>query len=715
MKFVRRLSIFVFLALAAATAAPAAGTDYGRISSAVAQMLEESHYSRHPLDALLSRQFLDDYLDELDADHLFFTRQDIDAIVTAHAATLGKEAREGKLESAFEIFDLYRKRAGERVEKIAALLATGVFDFTGNRTVEISRAHAPWPESEAEADQLWRDRIVGELLDEKLDGGTLAKSIRIVRERYAHFGGDLRQETRRDEMTTFLSALARAYDPHSDYLRKQDLDDLDSDMRLSMEGIGVVLEPDGQYVRIVSLLPDSPAGNDGRLKAGDRIVAIAKGEGDFVDIDGMNFDRVVSLIRVNRGTRIRLKIITGRGNPSQRETIGLVSRKIELTDEEAKAEIIERKSGDGRIERLGWIKLPSFYGDPDHPSDRSLTRDVRTLVKRLRRENVHGIALDLRNNPGGELEEAVGVAGLFLGKLPIVQERDADGKVYISKSCEPAAYRGPLVVLTDHLTASAAELFACALQDYGRAVIVGGQASTYGKGSVQTVVDLSEVLKSGARKHEDLGALQLTIAKFYRVNGKAVQLRGLAADIHLVSPEDLPDEGESTMKHPLDYDETKPLAMATTVPAHPLPIAGLRENSAARIAAEPEFRYLADDLERARKKLETNRVSLNESVRRAELAEEKAREKQREDGRAQRKLPAENVARLSSADLRSRHRVLADRKSGAHSAVGGKPHSSAIPDAVEEDRPDAIRSETLNILSDLVRLSQTAHIAGSAK
>ena len=234
-----------------------------------------------------------------------------------------------------------------------------------------------------------------------------------------------------------------------------------------------------------------------------------------------------------------------------------------MVDDAATADLVARQHPDGKKERLGWISLPSFYGEPGQPGSRSVTRDVRNLVIRLKKENVSGMVIDLRNNPGGELEEAVGVAGLFLGQVPIVQEKDRAGKIYVSKAEERRLYDGPLVVLTDHLTASAAELLACALQDYGRAVVVGGLFPTYGKGSVQTIVELGDVLQDvNPKESEQLGALQLTIAKFYRVNGQSTQLHGLTADIQLPSPEDLPNEGESDMKNPLVYDETKPLHFA---------------------------------------------------------------------------------------------------------------------------------------------------------
>ncbi len=303
---------------------------------------------------------------------------------------------------------------------------------------------------------------------------------------------------------------------------------------------------------------------DGRIKPNDRILAIAKETGDFVDIGGMGIDHVLSLMRSKEGMHVRLKVTALRGtDASEHRDIELVSRSIELVDDEAKAEVIERQGADGKKERLGWISLPSFYGDPDDPHGKSVTRDMRNLLTKLKWDNVSGIVLDMRNNPGGELEEAVGVGGLFLGPVPIVQEKDRNGEIYVSKAEGHAIYDGPLVVLTDHMTASAAELLGAALQDYGRAVMVGGHYSTYGKGSVQTVVDLCDVMRGVKKKDNDqLGAVQLTIAKFYRVNGQSTQLRGLTSDIQLPSPEDLPLEGESTMDHPLAYDETKPARAA---------------------------------------------------------------------------------------------------------------------------------------------------------
>jgi len=701
----------LFLALVAVSTAKAGGVkasaiEYGTISSAVAQVLEEAHYSQHPLNEDVSRQFLTDYLEDLDADHLYFSRPDVEKILSDHAATLGKDVLAGRLGAAYDIFDLYKKRVNERVDKINLLIKNESFDFASDRTAELMRDHSPWPASDAEADQIWRDRIEGELLDEKLNGTALDDCKQTALSRYLQMRSELQRESKKDAMAILLNSLARAYDPHSEYLRKQDLDDLDSDMRLSMVGIGVVIETQGRYTRIVSLLPGSPAAADGRLKVNDRIAAIAKGDGEFVDIAGMSVDHVLALIRGKQGTRVRLKVIPARStDASERKEVVLVSRNIDLIDEEAKAEVIERLAPDGKKERLGWITLPSFYGDPEQPNGRSLTRDVRALVLRLKRENVAGMVLDLRNNPGGELEEAVGVGGLFLGPVPIVQEKDRAGKIYVSKADGRQLYDGPLVVVTDHLTASAAELLASALQDYGRAVIVGGHYPTFGKGSVQTVVELGEVIRGVSTKESDqLGALQLTIAKFYRVNGQSTQLRGLTADVQLPSPEDLPAEGESGMKNPLQYDETKPVIALTKTAfaAHPLPLAQLKELSTKRTASQQEFIYLNEDLDRERKKEEANRISLNENLRRTERDQEKAREKERE---AARKLTArldETILRIKPRDVRAKSPSVASKAGEKQSAAA--PVTDASPSSTTKP-PDVIRAEALNILSDLVRFS----------
>lgn len=672
--------------------------DAGGISQRIALVFEGNHYTRHPLDAELSHRFLESYLDLIDCDHLIFIKSDIDEIRRVHEATLAQEIKDGQIDGAISIDDLYRSRAAVRMKKIVKYLAETKFDFSSDRTAEISRAHSPWPMDEAEADKIWSRQIESEVLDEKLNDSTLAEGVQRVRERYEQLSKELELQTKKEGMALVLSALAHAYDPHSEYLTKSDLEDLDSDMRLSMVGVGVVLEPEGRYVKIISFLPGGPAAVDGRLKINDRIVAVAHGDGDFEDVVGMKFDRVLDLLRVKKGVGVRLQVIGSRGSgTADRREVALTPRKIELTDEVARAEIIERPMPDGGTGSLGWITLPSFYGDPQHPEDRGVARDVRSLLLQMNRHKIQGLVIDLRGNPGGELEEAVDLGGLFLGKVPIVQEKDFQGKSYVSKASMKKIYNGPVVVLTNHLTASAAELFASALKDYHRGLIVGGSYSTYGKGSIQTVVDLSDLLpRSLQQKGESLGALDLTIGKFYRVSGSSTQLRGLEADLHLPSPEDLNDEGESALSFPLAYDEIAPVIKSPE--SKSFPIQQLSDLSAKRVSEDPEFASLSAELERDRKNFMVNQVSLNETKRRAEMEALKKQKKESELVSSQRKVSDEKILKFAPEGIKI--------KEGDECM---KPLLGKAPSSDSAKGIDPVRGETLNILSDLIRLAEIKH------
>lgn len=692
MKFIRSTPTFVVaLWLFCAAHLLATEANLAKISSTVAQVFAESHYSHAPMDEAMSGRILNAYFNKLDADHLFFTSQDIARLTRLHAATFGKETAQGDLSSAEAIFNLFKKRVHERQSKIEKILSTAQFDFKSNRSVELSRDNAPWPKDEMEADQLWRDQIEGDLLDDKLEGKNLSLSIQDIRDRYERLEREAQSHSHTEVMADVLSALAHAYDPHSDYLRKQDFEDLTTDMRLSMVGIGISIEPDGRFMKISEVFPSSPAGVDGRLKTKDRILAVAHGDAGFVKIEGMPFDRVMDLLRTRKGSRIQLKVIAPRGD-SQPRVVDLIARTIELTDDQAKAEVIERNPKSPSPARLGWLQIPSFYGDPDRSKGHSVARDVRHLLKSLINERIEGLVLDMRGNPGGELEEAVKIGGLFLGKVPIVQEKDGEGTFYISKANTAALYTGPMVVLVDHLTASAAELLAAALQDHGRAIIVGGCSSSFGKGTVQTVVELKEILPD-LPKSESFGAIQLTIAKFYRVNGASTQLKGISSDIPLPSPEDLPGGGETSMKNPLAYDEAKSISNDTKAKdALTALMPQLRELSSSRVKADREFRFLLEDLELA--KQNANRVSLNEALRRKDLAEEKKRTSLRQTERAhnvskEKIIPvALNAAQAPRASSEKRNARLGS----ANSSSG--------------NQPDAVRREALNILEDFATLSK---------
>jgi len=715
MKFARLFCLF--LLAWAPLEGSARDVDSGQVVSTVGHLLKEDHYSGRAFDEALSRRVLRNYMDDLDYDHLYFTQGDIEALESACAPSLGSEVLSGKIDPAFKIFEVYRHRVEERVAKIRAVLKE-TFDFQGSGSVEASREHSPWPKDDAEADVLWHDRIEGDLLDEKLSDHPAGTGAAVLEKYCGETLRDLHDETRKDIVAAFLSALARSYDPHSEYLTKEDLDDLDSDMRLSMVGIGAVLTSEDGYVKVVDLLPGSPALADGHLKIDDRITGIAQGQGEFIDVGGMRLDKVLDKIRGKAGTLVRLEVMPSRAtDPSQRKVVAIVRREIRLKDEEAKAEIVQPDGEGGTAQRLGWISIPSFYGDDD-PADskhaKSLTRDVHKLLKRLEEENIRGLVLDLRGDGGGLLAEAVSLSGLFVGKGPIVQVKGGDGRIEIAKSSGSVVYDGPLVVLTDRLTASAAELFSGALQDYGRAVIAGGER-TFGKGTVQAVLEIGDYMRARSRDKDQAGALQLTIAKFYRVAGGSPQLLGIIPDVHMPSPEDLPNSGESAEKDPLPYDEILPVPFKK-IAAHPLFVPELQARSIARVAASPEFACLLEDWRSDARNLTLNRTSLNEAVRRAALAEDRARESQRAVERAKRgPLPEKTyLVTLDNVRKPGLQLVSSGQLAGPLDDERKTTDRSTEGDAGKALAVDAVREETLHVLSDLIALSHSQKSASEA-
>jgi carboxyl-terminal processing protease len=495
-----------------------------------------------------------------------------------------------------------------------------------------------------------------------------------------------------------------------------------------------MLRSEDGYAKIESLVAGGPAQTSGRLKVGDRISAVAQGSKDFVDVRDLRLDKVVEQIRGKKGTKVRLLVIPASAtDPAQRKTVELVRDEIKLKDQEARADIIIKKDRDGNPVKLGWLTLPSFYADMDSHK-KSTTKDVLALLKRLKREKISGLVIDLRRNGGGSLEEAISLTGLFVKSGPVVQTKGANERVVISTDPDPGiAYDGPLVVLTSRQSASASEIFAAALQDYGRAVIVGDK-STFGKGTVQTILEIGRFTSLLGSRSQDDGALKLTIQKFYRVAGGSTQLHGVTSDIVLPTLTDLPEFGEGALKNALAYDEVPPARFAKWSDTHPLFLDELKARSAARVAADPEFHYVLEDLERLRKKLDDNRISLNEDVRRHEVDEQKARKEARSKDRLARKEEEPSIYRvtLETIDAPKLELIMYPGKIAEVKSKGGmKVAPEAAPDADVDDDSDpdsdldgddskaaAIdpeRDETLNILSDLVRLSAGPKTASTTR
>jgi carboxyl-terminal processing protease len=718
----RSLALCTILFTAALAAPPAPASSRETVAVSVGRLLEEGHYTRQKLNEEISKKFLQTYLEMLDFSHLFFTQKDVDDLSAKYGSSMAGDILLGNLKPAYDIYALYTKRVDERVAKIKDLLKQPI-DFKSDATVELSRQKAPWPKDEAEADQLWRGRITNELLQEHLSEHPIEPAPQLVAHRYDRLDRNVHEQDKDEQMKLYLDALAQAYDPHSEYLSKADMKNFSINMGLSLVGIGAMLRSEDGYAKIESLVPGGPAQTDGRLKVGDRITAVAQGQADFVDVREMRLDKVVEMIRGKKGTRVRLLVIPSDAtDPSRRKNVELVRDEIKLKDQEAHADIVIKKGDNGEPIKLGWLTLPSFYADMDK-HQKSTTRDVLKLLKRLKKENIAGLVVDLRKNGGGSLEEALSLTGLFLKSGPIVQTKDYNGTIRISSDPDSGiAYSGPMVVLTSRQSASASEIFAAALQDYGRAVIVGDK-STFGKGTVQTILPIGRFASLLGNHSDEDGALKLTIQKFYRVAGGSTQLHGVTSDIVLPSLSDLPEFGESSLKNALPYDEVSKAKYTKWSDTHPLFIDQLRQRSEERVKNDPEFHYVEEDMDRLRHKIDENRISLNEDVRKKELADEKARKEARSKERLARDENEPRIYRvtLDTVDKPNLQLIMYPGKLAEVKKNGTGPKadsdSAADPDSDlldggapgdgdnKEPLIDPERDEALNILADLVQLS----------
>lgn len=744
--------------LLAASPAPirAADPDAGQIAVSVAKALEQLHYTRHPLDNQYSDRILHTYLETLDYNKLFFTQKDVADFEQKYDTELDDDIWLGDVSPGYVIYDTYLKRVTDRVAKIKDLLQNEKFDFTGHGSVEISRQKSAWPKDDAEADALWHDRIENELLTESLnthppkadapaDGGPAKDSKEatkedakpaekpeaIIAKRYDRLLRSLHEQTKDDQAKFFINTLAQVYDPHSEYMSPSELKNFGIEMKLSLVGIGAMLRSEDGYAKIVELIPGGPAAMQGELKIDDRVAQVAQGSGPFVDVVDMKLDKVVDMIRGKENTVVRLQIIpAGQTDASKRKIISITRAEVKLTEREARAEIIEQKDEHGQTERLGWITLPSFYADMSPTSTgstppKSTTRDMEALLKRLNKENISGLVIDLRRNGGGSLEEAISLTGLFIKKGPVVQSKDYNKQMQVLSDKDPSiAYSGPLIVLTSHISASASEIFAGALQDYGRAVIVGDK-NTFGKGTVQMVLEVGRFMSPFGFKAADAGALKLTIQKFYRPSGASTQLKGVESDVVLPSRYAHLDVGEASLKYPLPYDEVKP-ADYEKWPGTPADLADLRLRSDQRVKNDPEFRYLQEDIAKMDERIADNKLSLNQAEREAEAKADKDRADQIKAERLARKQAPPTTYEITLANAEKPNLQLMpskeDRAKEKAKTAEAKPASSddadddALAEAEDDDKEssdsiDPIKTESLNILSDLIQQQRRVKLA----
>ena len=654
------------------------GPEDGRVVYKTAQMLEGLHFSHHSLDAEYAGQFMDFYLEKLDRQHLHFLQTDLNGFerfrTNLDHLTLNAQ-RKADVTPAFEIFACFITRLQQRVAYAEELLRHEKFEFKSDERVAINRKDLPYPKDLDEAHKLWRQNLRLEYLQEKLGledakkNSTAAtnavpstKSIheQIVETLTHRYQRSLRMFAdwnNQDVLGEYLTALAHVYDPHSDYFNNEALQQFTISMNLALFGIGAELRFVDGYCTISKLMPGGPAAKDKQLKPGDRIVAVAQSNLPPVDVIEMNLNKTVQLIRGPKGTEVQLTVIPEHES-APRTVIRLIRDEIPLPDSAAKGKIIELPGQAGETKRLGVINLPSFYA-PMGPSAKGkdssgeyTSVDVAKLLTKFKSEKVGGVILDLRYNGGGSLEEAIRLAGLFIKEGPMVQVKTSDGRIIVAPDPDPTTiYDGPLIVLTSRFSASASEIVAAALQDYGRALIVG-DISTHGKGTVQSVNYITNYLRLDDPEKNN-GAIKVTVQKFYRASGVSTQLKGVLPDIVLPTVWNYSkDIGESSLEHPLECDTIKSAEFDKLNLVQPY-LGDLLKRSTARVATNKDFDYVRDEIEKFRKRQDDKTISLNEKQRLKEMAEDKARAEAQKKERLARKETDEKVYEISlkQADL----------------------------------------------------------------
>ncbi len=671
----------------------------GRITQATGAVLTHSHYRQVPINDDVSRVFFTNYLGSLDYSRLIFTQQDVDTLAGKYLESLDDLTRSGDASPAYEIFKLYLTRLEERTTYALKLLGAPI-DLTVDERFNPQRDKAAWPKDRAEAEEVWRLRVKFDVLQGRLAKDQPEDVVKNLTKRYNRLLKTMKEYDEEEILSAYLTALAHAYDPHSDYMSPSEAKQFEiSNVKLSLSGIGALLEWEDGYTRIKSLVPGGPAEQSKQLKPKDRVVAVAQGEGEPVDVVEMRLNKVVELIRGQKGSEVRLTVVPGDSEVGTRKIIRLVRDDIKLSEQFAKARIIDLPVGD-RTVPLGVILLPQFY--------ENCARDVEKLILRLKEEKVEGLVLDLRRNGGGILEEAIELTGLFIREGPVVQVKNHTGITRVLEDEDSkVVWDGPLVVATGHFSASASEIVAAALQDYGRAIIIG-DAATHGKGTVQTLVPLSQFFNR-ASLTANAGKLKFTVSKFYRIAGGTTQKYGVTPDIALPSVLDPMELGESYLPNCLPADRTTPADFKRTdlVQAY---LAALRDRSANRVAASREFAFVLEDIEEIKTRKADPSVSLVETRRLQEKKDRKARDEARKKERreleanppAVRELTLEAIAKGEGPKP-----VIAKPKEPADTKID--PTSDADDEDEEvtdedERRLEPQMRETLNILADYLDL-----------
>jgi carboxyl-terminal processing protease len=651
--------------------------------------LEENHYVDRRYNDAMSAAHLETYLERLDPSHLYFTASDV-AEFQAYSTRLDDLGRQGELSPAFTIFDRYEQRASDRLALVIANMDAIVsgLDFGKDEYIDSDPTERDWAVDTAELDDRWRKRLKNQVLGLKLAEKPLQEIAPTLVKRYENQQNRLSQYNEQDVFAVYANALTSQFDPHTSYFSPRRAENFDIDMRLSLEGIGAVLQNEDEYVKVVRVVPAGPADKQSDLKAAELIIAVGQGKaGPMTDVIGWRLDDVVDLVRGKKGTVVRLDVIPAAGRSDEARRLTITRNEVQLEEQAAQSKIIEINDLGSTPRKIGVIDIPAFYldfdayrkGDPDF---RSTTRDVAKLVNELNEAGVDGLVIDLRGNGGGSLREANELTGLFIEYGPTVQIRGTGSRVWRDgKRRRGPYYDGPVAIMIDRLSASASEIFAGALQDYGRAIVVGDRS--FGKGTVQTLLDLPE------------GQLKITESKFYRISGDSTQHRGVIPDISYPSLLQHDEIGESSLEKALDWDRIAPVRHKDYGVVDAI-LPTLVAKHTERANADPDFQYIWDQKALAKKVRGAEVLPLNEAERIAQRTSQEIQYLAIENTRRQ----AKGMDILASLD------DLADEDDDTSAAPQDSAEEpSAASDDTEAEEVDALITETARILADAINLS----------
>ena len=643
--------------------------------------LLRGHYERKRLNNDLSSEVLNTLLDDLDGTHSYFLASDIEEF-EQFRNHLDEALSRGDMKPAFYIYNRFQQRVSERLSFMLNELEKKAkdYDFKSKEVLELDREETPWASTRAELDQLWRKRLKNSMLNLRLAGKEDEDILELLTKRYQNQLNRVHQSRPVDAYQTFMNAVTRTFDPHTQYFSPRNSENFNINMSLSLQGIGAVLQTEDEHTKVVRLVPGGPASKAGNLEPEDKIIGVAQGDEEMVDVIGWRLDEVVDLIRGPKSSTVRLEILSGAVATAEPKTIAIVRDEVKLEEQSAQKEVIEIQDGKD-TRRIGVIDIPTFYIDFEGrmnnlPDYRSTTRDVRRLVNELLDEKIDGLIIDLRSNGGGSLEEAINLTGLFIPTGPVVQVRGARGDVDVLRDRDPEVlYAGPMTVLVNRLSASASEIFAGAIQDYGRGLVIGGQ--TFGKGTVQSLRPLTE------------GQLKITQAKFYRVSGDSTQNQGVIPDIMFPSLFDKDKIGESALEKALPWDTIKPARETKSNPVRSK-LSRLKELHEERINDNPDFIFVREQKALVSEMRDKTQVSLNEEERKAEREENDRRRLALENKRRK----AKGMPELASLDDPEE-----DEK------AEGDEEKDKSDEEKDDEEPDAMLIETGNILLDYMRMS----------